>query len=281
MHGAVASDPPFKRLGPEVPRSPVIFSVPHAGRIYPPGFAALARLPSVRLRGLEDRLADLLIPQGATALVATTARAWVDLNRSERDFDPGLIRHGHQLRPVASAKVRGGLGVVPRRLARLGEIWRGQVSAAHFLERIEQHHRPFHRALGDLIDEVLNRFGVAILIDLHSMPPLDGPEAPRFVVGDLFGRSAHSRFAQAALEALGRDGTKVALNTPYAGGHILERHARPHREVHALQIEVDRSLYLDSSLENAGEGLAATRASIAALQQALAGEATSLPIAAE
>jgi len=280
----VSVDPPFLRFGPDVSSSPIVISVPHAGRAYPPSFATMARLPASRLRALEDRYAELLVPDGATALIAQTARAWIDLNRSERDFDPAMVSGGHALLPLASAKVRGGLGVVPRRLAREGEIWRGPISAAHFIERIEQHHRPFHEALSTLLDRTLARFGTAVLIDLHSMPPLPEPDAPKFVVGDLFGRSAQARFAQIALEVLGDGGgANAALNSPYAGGHILERHAKPHRNIHALQIAVDRSLYLDAALDQPAPGLAQVRAKIGALVAALTAEARAfpLPLAAE
>ncbi len=274
-----------------MPQSPVILSVPHAGRYYPPGFASIARLAPSRLRGLEDRHAERLIEaaveQGTQAIVANTARAWVDLNRSEREFDPGLVSGGHLLGPVASAKVRGGLGVVPRRLAREGELWRGQLSAEHFLQRIEDCHRPYHRTLAEMIEAALAAFGVAVLLDIHSMPPIApqslGEAAPRIVVGDLFGRAAASRFAQAALSVLGRVGEAVALNSPYAGGYILERHGRPERGVHALQIETDRSLYLDPLHQEPGIGLRAMQRRIAQLVESLAIEALSgaLPIAAE
>lgn len=285
------SEPPFFRFGPESPISPVILSVPHGGRFYPPGFETIARLPAERLRGLEDRYADRLIERavaaGSSAIVANTARAWVDLNRSEREFDPAMVIGGQTLGPVASAKVRGGLGVVPRRLIREGELWRGPLSTAHFVDRLHRHHRPYHRALGELVDSAISSFGVAVVLDIHSMPPLAvlscGTPGPQLVVGDLFGRAAASRFAQAAISALGEAGQKVALNSPYAGGHILERHGQPQRGVHALQIEIDRSLYLDNLLDKPAPGLAAVQAKIARLAALLADEARSaaLPLAAE
>lgn len=287
----MTGEPPFFRLGPDAPLSPVILSVPHAGRFYPPGFASIARLPPSRLRGLEDRYAERLIETavaaGYQAVVANTARAWVDLNRSEREFDPALVARGQSFAPIASAKVRGGLGVVPRRLPREGDLWRGQLSGDHFFERIVQHHRPYHATLAGMIDATLAAFGVVLLLDIHSMPslasPPDGRDSPRMVVGDLFGRAAASRFSQAALSSLGETGLEVALNSPYAGGYILERHARPQHGVHALQIEIDRALYLDALLEEPSNGLAAMQRRISRLVEMLTAEAlsSSLPLAAE
>lgn len=281
----MAGERPFSQFGWQHPVSPVVLSVPHAGRHYPANFGTIARLPPSRLRGLEDRFADALIEgavaAGTPAIVANTARAWIDLNRSEREFDPALIAGGQSLGPIASAKVRGGLGVVPKSLSREGELWRGPLSVPHFIERLERHHRPYHAALAAMIEAALSKFGVAILLDIHSMPTLtplpDGSAAPAMVVGDLFGRAAAGRFAQTAMSVLALEGTLVALNSPYAGGYILERHTRPNRNVHGLQIEIDRSLYLDEALDEPGPGLAALRSLIAQLVEAMAAEALSDP----
>jgi N-formylglutamate amidohydrolase len=280
---------PFTVFGASPPSSPVILSVPHAGRIYPEAFAQLARVPAERLRALEDRYADRLIGKavrhGIPAIVQNVARAWIDLNRSEREFDPALIAGVLPVQPLGSAKVRGGLGVIPRRIASAGDIWRGALSAAHFEDRLNRYHRPYHAALAEMIDAAVARFGVAILIDIHSMPALSGScdaaAPPRIVVGDLFGRSAANRFAEAAVESLARSGEGVALNTPYAGGHILDRHGRPERGVHALQIEFDRTLYLH--LSEPSSGLAALDAAVLTVVRALENEAlaTPLPLAAE
>jgi|CXWL01.1.fsa_nt_gi N-formylglutamate amidohydrolase len=274
-------------LGPRQPDAPVLISVPHAGRDYPPGFALLSRLPVARLKPLEDRYADLLvdaaISAGHAALVACTPRAWIDLNRAEREFDPGIVSTHGRITPLASAKVRGGLGIVPRRVIRGGDIWRGGLSADAFEARLAGIHRPWHQAISSTLESQLARFGVAILIDLHSMPPIaaksgDAPP-PQIVVGDLFGRSARGQFSQTALALAERHGLVAALNAPYAGGHILERHGNPARGIHALQIEVDRSLYLDPMLDQPGSGLARCRAFVADLANALADEARAIPLA--
>lgn len=273
--------PPFTRLGPEQPAQPLLISVPHAGREYPPGFALLSRLPVVQMKPLEDRFVDLLIDEAVTgghaALVARAPRAWIDLNRAEREFDPGLVATDGQIAPLPSAKVRGGLGIIPRRVSRGGDIWRGGLSAKNFEERLAGIHRPWHAAIAGALNELLGRFGSAVLLDLHSMPPIpvkaNEPDPPQVVIGDLFGRSARGPFSRAALSVAARHGFRVALNAPYAGGHILERHGQPTRGIHALQVEIDRSLYLDRQLDQPGSGLDRCRAFVAELAATLADEA--------
>lgn len=280
-------NPPFVRLGPRDPGRPLLVSVPHGGRDYPPGFALLSRLPVARLKPLEDRYADLLVDKavagGHAALVARTPRAWVDLNRSEREFDPGLVSTNGKIVPLASAKVRGGLGIVPRRVLRGGDIWRGGLSAEAFEARLAGIHRPWHAMVAATLGDMLEKFGAAVLLDLHSMPPLPVPpgggRAPQVVIGDLFGRSARGQFSQAALRLAGWHGFEATLNTPYAGGHILERHGQPGRGIHALQVEIDRSLYLDALLDQPSTGLDRCRAFVAELADVLAEEARATPFA--
>lgn len=287
LAGGVTGNHPFRELGPAEPSSPVLVSVPHAGRDYPAGFALLSRLPIDRIRPLEDRYADLLVEKaverGHRAIVSKVPRVWVDLNRGEREFDPGLIGAGARATPLPSAKVRGGLGVIPRRVIGGGDIWRGALSAAEFEERLTDIHRPWHASIADMLGVLGGRFGGAILIDLHSMPPLATQPGvatrPQIVIGDLFGRSASGRVAQAALGFVQDQGIAGTLNAPYAGGHTLERHGRPDRNIHALQVEIDRSLYLDLLLDRPGAGLARMQAFVAGLATFLAAEICASPLA--
>lgn len=283
----MSENPPFERLGPPEPDFPVLISVPHAGRDYPPGLAQLSRLPVQQLKPLEDRYADFLVhravEEGHAAIVARTPRAWIDLNRAEREFDPALVLSSAKATPLASAKVRGGLGIIPRRVIAGGDIWRGSISADAFEGRLAAVHRPWHGAITGMLEAMLARFGVAVLIDLHSMPPLPAKAGearpPQLVVGDLFGRSARGQFPQAALALAERHGFRAALNVPYAGGHVLERHGRPARNIHALQIEVDRTLYLDMLLDRPAAGLAEAQAFVARLAHLIASEAGAAPLA--
>lgn len=269
----------FSLAGLANARVPVLVAVPHAGRDYPDEIAANARVSPQVLERLEDRYADLLASMvaaatGCTTLVAHVARAWIDLNRAPNDIDPQMVCDmPRNAFAQPSAKVRGGLGLVPRRLAGHGELWRKPWGRESIAARIAQLHDPYHRTLSDTLATLRARFGCALLIDLHSMPPLQ-PEspmpAPGMVVGDLYGRSAAGRLSDLATRTLARRGYTVALNHPYAGGYGLERHGRPLRDVHALQIEIDRSLYLDGALCQPGRGLQQVRETVAQLVRILA-----------
>lgn len=280
----------FEHFGPDVPQWPVILSVPHAGRAYPPDLADDCRFPADRLLPLEDRLADQLATSafkaGFTGVVATTPRAVIDLNRAERDMDPGMLTRPMDAQPILSAKARGGLGLVPRRTAALGDLWRRRFSPEEIAGRIDTHHRPYHNRLETLMEAARRRHGTVILLDIHSMPPLlqDGIRTPpQIVVGDRFGRSASSVLTEIAGATFEAAGLRVAYNAPYAGGHILDRHSAPADGLHAIQLEFDRRLYLDPSLRMAGEGLKDMARLLRQVAERLAEAVTrfSLPIAAE
>jgi len=274
----------FARLGPATPASPVILSVPHAGRDYPDSMATMLRLPVERLAPLEDRHVDLLVGDavraGVAALVARLPRAWIDLNRRENELDATMVVPRPPLSALTqSAKVRGGLGLVPRRIAGAGEIWRGAIAADEIARRIAEDYRPYHEALGRLLAEARARFGVAVLLDLHSMPPIPGESGgPRIVIGDRFGQTAGSRFLSRLAAEAEAAGLASAENSPYAGGHILERHGAPDRGVHAIQLEIDRSLYLEADLLTPrADGVAAMARFVAQAAAALADEALAGP----
>ncbi len=240
--------------GLDDPARPLLISVPHAGRDYPPALLARSRVSPMVLQRLEDRYVDLLaraaIEAGFPCIVAHRPRAWIDLNRSIREIDAAMVDglSAEEVDPPNS-KVRGGLGLVPRWLGSGGELWRDRLMRAELDQRIACDHQPYHRRIADVLAAMEARFGGAVLLDLHSMPslrfPADGP--PQIVVGDRFGRSASSRFTSLVIEQARQKGLKAALNHPYSGGYILERHGAPSVNVHALQLEIDRGLYLDPS----------------------------------
>lgn len=255
---------------------PVVISVPHGGRAYPPGMTDDLRAPLSAVMTLEDRLVDL-VAEGARTnqpmLVQTVPRAWIDLNRDERERDT-LIDEGARMAPRASAKLRSGLGLVPRRVAGHGDIWNRRFSDAEMLARIATDHRPYHQALAERLAETRARFGLAILLDLHSMPPLGDPGlVPRLVVGDRHGTTAATRFVRRIEVEARASGFAIARNAPYAGGHIVERQGDPRRGIHAVQLELDRSLYLDAALEAPGSGFDATVLLVRRILSALATEA--------
>jgi N-formylglutamate amidohydrolase len=234
----------------------------------------------------------------AALLVAHAPRAMLDLNRSPEDVDwsmvvggasggaPGAGRHS-----LANRRARGGLGIVPRRLAGFGEIWKGRLECSELEGRIAAIHRPYHAELSATLEDLRDRWGAALLLDLHSMPPLParraGQPAPEFVVGDRFGASCNRSLASAAFDYFAAHDRSVAHNRPYAGGYVLDRHAAPARGIHALQLEVCRSSYLDTRLAEPSGRAAGVARLIAGLVRALAsevaglGEAGRLPLAAE
>jgi N-formylglutamate amidohydrolase len=284
MAAASPPDPPFVRLGPAGAPTPLVIAVPHAGRCYPDELLAASRLPRSALETIEDRFADLLVADavrgGAVAIVARVARAYVDLNRDPREIDPAIIRDASALDTRPSEKVAGGLGAVPSRIAAGGAVWRRPLSAAEISRRLALVHRPYHGAVADALDAAAARHGVALLIDCHSMPSL-GRGGADVVVGDLHGRSAAPCFTAAALAAVKACGRQGARNRPYAGGHSLERHGDPKRQHHALQVEIDRALYLNPMGRDPGEGLPNARALLLAVADALIAGAGPLVQAAE
>jgi N-formylglutamate amidohydrolase len=284
-----ADQPPFRRLGPARAASPVVLSVPHAGRAYSPALLRSARLPLDRLESLEDRLVDRLVwravEAGAAAIVADAPRAEIDLNRDERELDPAMVAP----RPdssslLESARTRGGLGLVPARIAGAGAIWRQRIPAGEIRRRIERIHRPYQAALAEALAEARLLFGVAILLDCHSMPPrsLAGGDS-QIVLGDRHGTSMAPDLVGAAEQAVRSAGYSCARNAPYAGGHITARHGRPVEGIHALQLELDRSIYLGPDLRSPGPGFDRAARMIAALAAAVAAAALGPPqaIAAE
>ena len=268
---------------------PVLIAVPHAGRHYPADLTQKMRHPAEASLRLEDRLVDLLAEQvagatGASLIVAHAPRALIDLNRASDDVDWDMIAgSAPMLRPkmAAGRRSRSGLGLVPRRLPGVGEIWRGRISPAELTARIDLVHRPYHQALSDALEELRDRWGRALLIDLHSMPPLGpltGPDAAAsFVVGDRFGASCDEALVRGALHHLQAAGQRIAHNRPYAGGYVLDRHGAPARGLNALQLEVCRSVYLDATLSEPGEGFAATVELLTGLVRQLAIELNGLP----
>ena len=266
--------------------SPVLVSVPHAGRDYPDIIFSNLRLPRAALLRLEDRYADLLVRNVVRAespvIVAHRARAWIDLNRDETDIDVDMVRGADRADyPQPSAKQRGGLGLIPRRLSGDGDLWKRPFETADIEHRIASFHRPYHAQIADILARIRAKFGVAILLDLHSMPPIRQPQAggaqpgkaPQFVVGDRFGQSAASQYAELLNGQIRLRGFRSALNHPYAGEYILRRHARPKTNIHAIQLEVDRSLYLDSAVREPGAGLASIQTLVGDLVYALADQA--------
>jgi N-formylglutamate amidohydrolase len=252
----------FQLLNAAQPAFPVLISIPHAGRDYPPELIDNLRVSPSELMRLEDRYADRLIgpalAAGMTAIVAHRARAWIDLNRAEDDLDPEMVSPRIDgFKSSNSMKMRGGLGLIPRRLMHVGDLWKRPLSADEIELRLDLFHRPYHRTLEQTLGDIRERFGTALLVDIHSMPPLTATTtpAPRIVIGDRFGQCAPALYAEMLLSRLKSLNIPAALNHPYPGDYILRRHGNAQGSIHAIQIEVDRSLYLDSMQREPGAGL--------------------------
>lgn len=281
--------PAFTLTMPLRLRLPVLIAVPHAGRAYPPAVVARMRDPVLAQLRLEDRYVDRIGVEiarqtGAGLLVAHAPRALLDLNRAEDDIDWDMIEGGRSAAIVtvdtahgANRRARSGLGLVPRRLPGSGEIWRGRLTADELAGRIAGIHRAYHAALAEELARIRAEWGAALLVDLHSMPPLRAAEgeyrAPVIVLGDRFGASCDNTLMTRALSHLESRGYLSAQNRPYSGGYVLDRHGAPQAGVHAIQIEVCRSTYLDRRLEEPGPGLAATAAMLVTLVRELGAEA--------
>ena len=251
-NGLNRQNTPFFSVGCEEPAFPLLISVPHAGRHYPQSLLDNLAVPARHLLRLEDRLVDRLAGQALEAevptIIATRPRAWIDLNRSIREIDASII---NGVNPVAfgqpSRKVRGGLGLVPSRLSGVGNLWRKKWDWEDIQSRIENDHQPYHEQIDAVLDRIKQKFGAAILVDLHSMPSLGkSSEHPaQIVIGDRFGKSASSVYSELSYSFFDRLNFRSQLNHPYPGGYMLERHGRPEKGIHAIQLEIDRALYLD------------------------------------
>ena len=233
----------------------MLLSVPHSGREYPDWLIALATAGKPALTGLEDPLVDRLVwralQRGCGAVIARAPRAAVDCNRAEDEVDPSVVDGARRGR--VSARARGGLGIVPARTQQHGYLWRRAITPKQLEDRLSQAHRPFHEAIEAQLAALVERFGCALLLDCHSMPP-PPDDVPALVFGDCRGKTAHGWLSSEAVAIARRSGFEAGLNDPFAGGHVIERHGRPAAEVHALQIEIDRRCYLDERLQRPGKG---------------------------
>ncbi|SIS84983.1 N-formylglutamate deformylase [Roseivivax lentus] len=239
---------------PETLSSPVVFASPHSGRDYPWSFLRHTVLDQHAIRSSEDayvdRLFDCAPDFGAPFLKAGAPRAFVDLNRASDEMDPALIegvrRVGH------NPRVASGLGVVPRVVANGRSIYRGKLPLAEAERRLDGYWRPYHSRLQQLLDEAKMGFGHAVLIDCHSMPheaaegaARSGGVRPEIVLGDRFGASADPALVDRIEAAFCAAGLVVVRNTPFAGAYIAQHYGRPSRHQHAIQIEIDRAIYMD------------------------------------
>ena len=274
-----APHPAFEILEPQHWRAPIIFNSPHSGADYPPEFLDEARLGLSALRLSEDSFVDEMIrslpERGFPIVWVNFPRSYVDVNREPFELDPRMFA-GRLPSFVNSRSMRvaGGLGTIPRIAGDGQEIYRHRLNVDTALARIESLYKPYHRALRRLMRKAQDQFGVAILVDCHSMPSTglsrEEPARPDVVIGDRYGISCTPLLSRIVEETLAQRGYSTTRNKPYAGGFITEHYGHPEAGKHTIQIEINRSIYMDEQTRARGSGLARLAADFAILADALA-----------
>ena len=233
---------------------PLVLASPHSGSEYPADFLAASRLDPLALRRSEDSFVDELFAAaprlGAPLLSARFPRAYVDVNREAYKLDPAMFADALPgFVNAGSPRVRVGLGTIARIVASGEEIYAKKLRFAEAERRIECLYHPYHQTLKRLVEETEEAFGGYLLVDCHSMPSAAGStceqECPDVVLGTCHGASCAPRIVEAASNFLAARGFAVAINAPYAGGFTTGFYGRPAAHRHALQIEINRALYMD------------------------------------
>jgi N-formylglutamate amidohydrolase len=247
-------DPPFDVIEPTARKGPVLFNSPHSGSTYPRAFLLASKLDTASLRRSEDSFVDELIAgvvgQGFPMMRAHFPRCYVDVNREPYELDPRMFEGRlPSFANTRSMRVAGGLGTVARVVGDAQEIYDQRIPVTDALRRIESLYKPYHRALRRLFTKLHREFGAAMLIDCHSMPSSAGSKderpRPEFVLGDRYGTSCVGVVAETVEETLRARGYSVSRNKPYAGGFITEHYGNPAAGLHAIQLEINRALYMD------------------------------------
>ena len=262
---------PFRLLVPERPFSPVVFTSPHSGRDYSADLMKDVRLNPLALRRSEDSFVDELFDtapeNGAPLLAANFPRAFCDANREPWELDPSMFAE-----PLPawvntnSSRVNAGLGTIAKVVASGEAIYGAKLTFKEAERRVCNYWRPFHNELSRLIASIKERFGYCLVIDCHSMPSNGQGRRPvDFILGDLHGVACASRVTRMVEAWLVRQGFHVRRNDPYAGGYITRHYGRPTDDVHVLQIEIARGLYMDEGRIERLPGFPEVRATMAEL----------------
>ena len=271
--------PAFDVEEPLAAAAPVVCNSPHSGRAYPASFLRQSRLELAALRRSEDTFVDELFAEapraGVPLMRAHFPRAYLDVNREPYELDPRMFEG--RLPAYAntrSLRVAGGLGTIARVVGDAREIYPKRIPVSEALSRIEQLYKPYHRTLRKLVSRAQKNCGIALLIDCHSMPSSAGgrDERPRadFVLGDRYGTSCSSAITDMVERTLRAQGHIVLRNKPYAGGFITEHYGDPATGLHALQIEVNRALYMDETRYEKSAGFEAIKRDIGQTIEAVA-----------
>lgn len=276
----------FEIVEPKRRLIPLVFASPHSGRDYSREFISLSSLDALSLRRSEDSFVDEIFEGaqacGAPLLRALFPRAFVDPNREPFELDPAMFEDDlPAFVNTSSPRVAAGLGTIARVVGNGTEIYRGKLRYAEALDRINACYKPYHAALRQLIDETHAQFGFCILVDCHSMPSLGNKAqganagantAPRvdFVLGDCFGIACLPALTDVVERTLTGFGYRTRRNNPYAGGFTTRHYGRPRKGVHALQIEISRTLYMNEETIEPTPYLAVLKDQVTQLITALA-----------
>lgn len=285
----VEESPVIEVFAPAKQTVPVVFASPHSGRAYPADFVAASRLDPHALRRSEDSFVEELFAcaprHGAPLLAACFPRAFCDANREPYELDPTMFagrlpEHAN----TRSPRVAAGLGTIAKVVASGADIYPGKLPVTEIERRVSRYYRPYHRRLRDLLDTTRRGFGWALLVDCHSMPSVGGPmdrdsglSRVDVVVGDCFGAACAAPIVAVVEQAFRELGYRVVRNTPYAGGFTTRNYGQPRSGIHALQIEMNRALYMDEEAHAKTEGFNRLAADldrvVAALAQLVAAQA--------
>jgi N-formylglutamate amidohydrolase len=283
--------PAYSLRSPRETTTAVVVASPHSGRHYPRSFLQASMLDERSIRSSEDAFMDLLVEGapglGAPLLAAEYPRAYIDLNRSPDELDPGVIDGIGRV--VQTPRISSGLGVIPRVVANGRAIYRGKLTRKEAEDRIARLWHPYHDALDRLMQDAHDRFGEAAVLDFHSMPheALDsvvrpGMRRPEVVLGDRFGASARGDLVDAIEAAFLDAGLVVSRNAPFAGAFVAQRYGRPSRGWHAVQIEIDRSLYMNERMIRPNGNFETVRRIVTSvLARTIAATPGAVPLAAE
>jgi N-formylglutamate amidohydrolase len=271
--------PPFEIVEPTEWRAPIIFNSPHSGSVYPDDFLAASRIDLPTLRRSEDSFMDELIGhlsgRGFPVVRVNFPRSYVDVNREPYELDPRMFSGRlPSFANTRSMRVAGGLGTIPRVVGDGQEIYRDRIAVDDALARIETLYKPYHRALRRLINKVHQMFGTVVVVDCHSMPSVgvsrDEPRRPDVVIGDRYGTSCTPLLPDRVEETLSGLGYSVGRNKPYAGGFITEHYGNPASGLHAVQLELNRAIYMDERRRERGARFDQVAADFAILSDVLA-----------
>ncbi|HEY0330161.1 MAG TPA: N-formylglutamate amidohydrolase [Rhodopseudomonas sp.] len=248
---------PFDIIEPGQWRAPIIFNSPHSGSVYPAEFLVASRIDLAALRRSEDSFMDELIAglsdRGFPVVRVHFPRSYIDVNREPYELDPRMfVGRLPSFANTRSMRVAGGLGTIPRVVGDGQEIYRERIDVDDALGRIEALYKPYHRALRRLINKAHQRFGSVIVVDCHSMPSIglsrDEPRRPDVVIGDRYGTSCVATIPDVVEQTMMARGYSVGRNKPYAGGFITEHYGNPSSGLHAVQVELNRAIYMDERL---------------------------------